>query len=41
MSGFSYIPGQTIRADPERMRQHIINLRKMSYLEMLDDVVQD
>ena len=43
MSGFQYVyaPGETIKADPEHIKQHIENLSKMSYKEMLDDVVRD
>jgi hypothetical protein len=33
--------GNTIKAPPAKVAEHIEDLKKMSYLEMLDDVVRD
>ena len=33
--------GNTIRADQEHITRHVENLKKMSYLEMLDDAVRN
>jgi hypothetical protein len=41
MSGFQQLPRDTIKADQEHLAQHIENLKKKTYLEMLDEVVID
>ena len=41
MSAVHVGPGNTIKAPPDKVAEHVENLKKMSYLEMLADAVRD